>query len=810
LITPGGLVAGLAGSVLLCCFSTVQAQTAEGAEMPPVQEKQLVSAFQAAFAESEELADGLVLQLSLELVFPATPGREPLWQARLEEVLPLRLARDMVPVADNPPPIGNLPPPSRVPTPGEPPLRLSQNIGSAAAPRSPRWMTLPELTPQLRSSRTLTMPGVAGIGRPSPAAPIALGGGPATGELAPTAGDDTGEAFAGNTPRPGVAMPGGVPVSAVAAAPVAETADTGLAGTGWEIPPIRWGGNLGYSLQRSSSGSANSNSAQALFANLNASSYIYAPWFATISGRLGITDSSSNSSSQLGSSDSSSSANIVGGGEINMFSSSRFPFRAYFDRSDSRVSGTLVAQDYVNTRFGLTQNFRAEDAMSNGSFMLDHSSVATSDRRNDNVTALSGSYGTQTGLWQHNLNGRYSLGQREGTGERAVLSGFNTSHNANLSDNANLSATVNYSDTDLRTADSAGGLYNSRGRYLQVYTYGSWMPEFEDLDDLPLTLNGSLRYASQQTQFGVATSTAQTMGGNLSALYRHSANLTTSLNTALNQISVSGGNSRLLALVGGNLNYVGNPLTFGKFSYNWNAGTNVNWQSGSGEVPSNTVFGGLVSHSLSRVYTFDSGQNLSLSLSQSLNMTNSQVVGRMQSLSNNLSANYGMGFGERFSGSISGTLSDVYTTGVNEQHYTNFNLGLVGQGQISQQSSLNLNLMFNWSDQTYQTQDSFGFQQSTVTQRMTLNGSLNYSHLRFAGVRGLRYNLLFAADTRLRDERLYGDLNAQQDRSRMSLTNRLDYAVGLLNFRLSFANNDVGGKKNALLFFQVTRQFGSY
>lgn len=798
-------MAGLAGSVLLCCFSTAYAQVpGEATESPPGQEKELVSAFQAAFAENEELERGLVLQLSPELVFPAAPGREPLWKARLEEVMPLRLARDMVPVADNPPPVGNLPAPSRTPTPGEPPLRLSQRIGSAAAPRNPRWMTLPELTPQLRSSRTLTMPGASGLGRP----PLATTTGGAV--LPQMAGDvlavggEAGDELAGGEqivrPLPAAAAP----------RPAAEEADTGFAGTGWEIPPIRWGGNLGYSMQKSSSGT-NTNSSQALFGNLNASSYIYAPWVATVSGRLGITDSSSSSNSQSGSSDSNSAANLVGGGEINMFSSSRFPFRAYFDRSDSRVSGNLVAQDYVNTRFGLTQNFRAEDAMSNGSFMLDHSAVATSDGRKDTVTAMSGSYGTQTGLWQHNLNGRYSLGQRDGTGERAVLTGFNTSHNANFSDTANLSATVNYSDTDLRTADSNGTLYGTRGRYLQVYTYGSWMPEFEDLDDLPLTLNGSLRYGSQETQFGATSSSAQTMGGNLTALYRHSANLTTSLNTALNQISVSGGTSRLLALVGGNLNYVGNPLTFGKFSYNWNAGTNVNWQSGAGEVPSNIVYGGLAGHSLSRVYTMDNGQMLSLSLSQTLNINNSQIVGNMQSFSNNLSANYGLAFGERFSGSLSGTVSDVYTTGVNEQHYTNFNLGLVGQGQISQQSSLNLNLMFNWSDQTYQTQDSFGFQQTTATQRMTLNGSLNYSHLRFAGVRGLRYNLLFAADTRLRDERLYGDFNTQQqDRSRMSLTNRFDYAVGLLNFRLSLANNDVGGKKNALLFFQVTRQFGSY
>jgi hypothetical protein len=42
------------------------------------------------------------------------------------------------------------------------------------------------------------------------------------------------------------------------------------------------------------------------------------------------------------------------------------------------------------------------------------------------------------------------------------------------------------------------------------------------------------------------------------------------------------------------------------------------------------------------------------------------------------------------------------------------------------------------------------------------------------------------------------------------MTNRLEQRIGLLDFRLSMINNDVGGKKNALLFLQVTRQIGTY
>jgi hypothetical protein len=155
-------------------------------------------------------------------------------------------------------------------------------------------------------------------------------------------------------------------------------------------------------------------------------------------------------------------------------------------------------------------------------------------------------------------------------------------------------------------------------------------------------------------------------------------------------------------------------------------------------------------------------------------------------------------------------LSDVRTSGYLEQSYRVLNVGFFGQGQLSQISSANVNLMFNWSDQSFKTVDSFGIPVTQNAQHMTLNGSASYNHLRFAGVRGLRYTLSFAADTRLRDDRLYGNTNSEIDRARFTLTNRLEYRIGLLDFRLSLINNEVGGKKNALLFFQVSRQIGSF
>jgi hypothetical protein len=753
--------------------------------LPPVREMAMVGAVQAALADiaQGEPSGGIFLHSSNSLIAPL--GRSEVQPVeRPDDGLSLRMTSILERTREE------------WPADVELPLRLSQMM-SAPAPGAPapRWMTMPDQSRPLRQSRELSlpMPGAAGVGEPGRLVQPAPG--------FPQSGNALAEA-GGSLPAPTGAASGG---GSVAAEP------TSFGVFGWEIPPIRWGGSLGYTQQRSSSNSGYSSTSQGVFANLSAASYIYAPWFARVSARVGLTSSSSNSTSPGGGdADGNRSSNIVGGGELNMFSSSRFPFRAYFDRTDSRTSGILVTNDYVSNRFGMTQNFRSEDGTSGGNLIFDRSEVNSASGRRDEVTALSGGYSAQTGVVQNSVNGRYSLGQRTGTGDHARLIGVNSSHIANISDTLNLGATMNYTDSDIRTSSGFGDPSTSRGRYLQLYTYGSWLPDFEDLEDLPLTLNGGLRYTSQETQFGGEAFAAQSLGANLSALYRISSNLSMSANGAMNQLTQSKGPGQTITQLGTSINYVGNPLNFGNFSYNWNTGGSANWQSAVGTTSSNTMTSGQASHNLSRMYNLSPGQTLSFNGSQSVNVVNSGLVGTTQSLTHTISANLGLNAAERFSGSVSTMVSDVRTTGYLEQHYQVLNVGFYGQGQLSQLSSANINLMFNWSDQSFKTVDSFGVPVTQNAQHMTLNGSAAYNHLRFAGIRGLRYTLNFAADTRLRDDRLYGNVNGEVDRARFTLTNRLEYRIGLLDFRLSLTNNEVGGKKNALLFFQVSRQIGSY
>lgn len=677
--------------------------------------------------------------------------------------------------------------------PAELPMRLAQALMPPNAPgRQPRWSTRYDTPLTLQPTREMDMPGAAGIGRPQPTgdavAPVS----------APEIEDDVPSRGGRGPAKPAIALD----------QPAA--AEDESKGASWVIPPIRWVGSVGYTLRHNSSNSGLKTLDQLISGNIRASSYIYAPWLATVSGDLGVVTGTNESSGgdSFGSSQQTKSLSLVGGGSLDLFPASRFPFNATLNRSDSRVTGTSLSSDYTNTRLGLRQSYRSEDGQHSVSANFDHSTVSMQNGQKDTVNALSGNYTVPLGPFSNTVTARVSVSERDGTGEGATLLSLNSSHSYKSENNFSLQAYSNYTDNNLRYGNGSG-ISQSRGQFLQLNTSASWQPEFEDTDDLPLTLTGGLLYFASRTGESDFSSQSQRISGTVSAYYRFSPNLSVNGSGTLNHFTTNGGQASMVSLLTGGVAYAGDPLMFGNFSYNWNSGANMSWQSGSGNTGSSLFTNAQAGHSLGRNFIISPTDSVSLNLSQNLSVYQTQAYGNTESLSNNAMVSYRLGLGDQFNGAATTTLSDVMTSGASGQHYRSLNVGLNGFGQLSPRSSASVNLSFNWSDQTIKnTTDSFG--QPTNTQRMNMAGSASYNHVRFAGVPGLRYSLLFSADTTLRDARMFGDVNGRVDRARHTIDNRLDYRVGLLDTRLSFTINDVGGKKNALLFFQVSRQIGAY
>lgn len=707
--------------------------------------------------------------------------------------------------------------------PTEFPLRLAQVLlPQGGGGRQPRWSSRFDPGLELQPTPFLGQPGlpagaVPGMvpGLPPGMAPglapsVAPGMVPGIVPAAPGQGAEL--PLAAPTGEGPVSFQGIRPASGSGALPAVAEAEGGGRGImGWAIPPIRWGGTIGYNLRHNSSDDGARSLDQVLNANLRGSSYIYAPWLATVSGNIGMVSGVNRFSGADGAGEvQSRNTSLVGGVNLDLFPASRFPFHANLIRSDSRVTGTALSNQYTETRLGLRQSYRSEDSLQNASAGFDHSTVATQSGLTDTVNAIHGSYSTPWGPVSNSANARASVSKRQGTGEGSRLLGFNTTHTYSADENLSLQAYSSYTDNELNYGVGSGSIGRFRGRFLQLGTSATWRPEFEDEEDYPLTLNAGLMYSDNRMGSGSGVSQSQRVTGNTSAFYRFSPNLTASGSGTVNYIPGTTGPSQVLALVNSSVSYNGDPLTIGNFSYNWNTGGNVSWQGGSGgSVPTNVLAGAQAGHSVGRNFILSGSDSVSLNLSQSVATYQSQLTGSTSTLSTSAMASYRLGLGERFNGTLNTTFSDIFATGINAQHYQSLMVGLNGLGQLSPRSSATANLVWNWSDQSQQ--NIFGASgQSNGNQRMTLNGNASYTHSRFANVPGLRYTMLFAADSLLRDNRLLGDPNAQAQRFRYSVDNRLEYRIGLLDLRLSAMVTELGGKKNALLFFQVTRQIGSY
>jgi hypothetical protein len=88
------------------------------------------------------------------------------------------------------------------------------------------------------------------------------------------------------------------------------------------------------------------------------------------------------------------------------------------------------------------------------------------------------------------------------------------------------------------------------------------------------------------------------------------------------------------------------------------------------------------------------------------------------------------------------------------------------------------------------------------------NGGATYQHLRVFGVAQLRYLAIYERSDYQLNTRLQGDINALREQVAWSFEQRLEYRIGKLETRLSYRLAEIDGKKNALLFLRIAREFG--
>ena len=579
-------------------------------------------------------------------------------------------------------------------------------------------------------------------------------------------------------------------VPAAAARGPAEPAEgvPGLSDVDWQLAPIRWRGFVAIDWRSLSAEAQPRRSQLVESGSLQATSYVYQPWFAQLA--FGVTGLASN---ERGGAPTRSNT-LGGNGLVSVFPTSRYPFQANFERSDSRTSDQFTGQDYASTRLGARQSYRNPGGDANSTFSVDRSTLTSSSFGRDTVDVWNASHARALG--EHRFEGNANRVSNEGgvSGERSRTDRLFARDNFVRDGLLTVETLASYGASE-QTPAGSGAPAQVRTDSFQLSGFGTWRPAEDD----PLYVTAGARYFDNGTSDGTTSSDLRSVMAHGTANYRANANLLLNAGGSVTQNSAAGGNSVVSTEFGGG-NYTPDPRRFDAYLYTSNLGVNLANQTG-GEGGSRQLLSGQATHGLQRLFELGPGQALALNASQSLAVTEDSRAGVLRTLTHFGGVSWRVMHGDSLSGFASASASDARTSGYAPSTFQLINLQLSGQGQSSRYASVLANYTVQGTRQESPSSPAAGFNYSA-------NGSLSYQHQRAFDVPQLRYLAIFQRSDYYLNTRQQGDLSAPREQITWSFEQRLEYRIGKLEARLSYRVAEIDGKKNALLFLRLARQFG--
>lgn len=582
--------------------------------------------------------------------------------------------------------------------------------------------------------------------------------------------------------------------------------------TTWAIPPIRWGGTTSsnYSWNQSDVTRVFGES-QAL--SLRASSYIYQPWFAQVSGDVGLTSGTSKQSSSDGGPEAKSKNDSIGfGGNLSMFPQSRFPFQAYFGFSDSRAKANAETAQYVTGRAGMRQSYRPETGPESYQVSADRSVVAASNNILSIVDAYQGSASTNYGAHALSGNARYSRTTGDVGGQGSNLLALTAAHSWRDEEELTIASSAAYSSNDIAILGGSSGLQKNNSQVMQANTSITWVPD----EDLPLSVVGGGGFLNSATKTQLDATSFTSLNGYANANYRFSPQLNATAGLTLASIQAAGA-SQFTSGQTASVSYLGDSLTFGDFSYSWGTGAGLSNQIVSTGATSSGV-SAQAQHSIARLFATTEHSTVSLTASQGYSIRTSTGSGQSGVLTHSGGLAWRLGLSERTVGQLSVTGTDSLSTGAFSSHFRTLTTQGNMQSQLSSRSALAANVNFVASQQITapQATPTVGdptqppFQTSTTgSTNLAGSGQIAYSHRNPFDITNLLYTASFQANASQTNMRVVsGDPNALAWQTGTVLQHSADYRIGRLVFRATNSFATLNGKKNASIYFSINREIG--
>ena len=562
---------------------------------------------------------------------------------------------------------------------------------------------------------------------------------------------------------------------------------------GFAFPPVRYYGQLGFESRLFTgdfgAGETRTTRDQLLNLEVNAATFLWQPWFALLDGtlglRFGITDSD-------GAQADTSSELISGKARLRLFPVGRFPFEAFYERSDSLVDvEDGVERDFLRTRYGLLQRYTTL-AGTYYLLRLQHTDVQQTD--SEDMTDLV-EFRVRRSFKQHELEFFSFLTdiERVDTDERFSSDAYILRHRFfSQQRTLNVDNLISYNDNR-----SATRSVESTRTQTQLNSFLTWRPKTERR----LLVTGNTRVFESSTEAGGESSDGRSAVFSVGANYQLTDRLNLSANVGANLFEAAEERKQnIFQTVAAT--YSSRTLPLGDFDYNWFGTASAN--NSTGDDNNTHGYGSSIGHNLSRGFALGNTQ---------LNASVSQAVSYFQQSGDpsQLAADHGLSLNwsqqkENISTFTQLTFDDSRTFGEEEEVFQLINLQFSRNQRLDNYSGLSGNVSIQAARQTVDDTDT----QSTDSGDWETNASINlsYNHQRLFGVPRLR----FTSDLNYASDALLG-LSERPDEFRqgddLSWNNRLDYLIGRLEFRFQARLNQVDDRFRQLYIFNVTRHFGN-
>lgn len=579
--------------------------------------------------------------------------------------------------------------------------------------------------------------------------------------------------------------------------PLADDAE----GPKWGLAPIRWGGNASLDVQSLSGDGLARRTRLVEQLNLRAATYIWQPWFAQVAGSLALLSSQDrgaraedDAGSAIGTGRGSS---VTGTLATSVFPQSRFPFYGAYTRSDSRAGDALTVTDVHSQRLTLRQSWRNFTGDTQATFGFDRSQLRSDTFGADRVDALLGNVIATRGDHRYELLGSHTRNTRTSDEQRSTISRVALTHVYRPDEYLTVTSLASSLSSSLRVR-AAGGTLGSQLGFRQLTSFASWSPDTEK----PLLITGSMRL-SDATQGGLEGEDGRNRSLALtgSAIYRPTPNLSLSGSLAGSAATAGETSTRLFTETGSAI-YFTDPIPLGAFTYSASSTASVAHASGA-QDGSRLVSGVSGSHSLLRNFIVTPSTSWGVSGSQTLAWLSDSRNGAANTIAHSAGLNLRHDSESGLNAYAGLTIGDTRTTGFLDSHFQLANLQLSGQMQLSRYAFASANFTAQATRQESALQPGQGLQHFT-------SGGASYQHVKAFDVPRLRYVALLNFYNQQVTSRALGDPNAMRENVTWSAEQRLEYVIGRLDVRVTLRFAEVDGKKNALLFFRVNRQFGGY